>query len=91
MEDLLTAEDNNKNGFVVYQESKKIMASGGFNLRKWITYSQTLFKSIETCESLQEQRGSVDHATAEDDESHAKSSQLEIQKRRTTQWLRFLE
>ena len=74
VDDLLTGEENDENGFVVYQKSKKIMASGGFNLRKWNSNSQTLLKSIETCESLQEQRGSVDHATAEDDESYAKSS-----------------
>lgn len=75
VDDLLTGEDNDESGFFVYQKSKKIMATGGFNLRKWNTNSQTLLKSIETCESLQEQRGSVDHATAEDDdESYAKSS-----------------
>ena len=44
------------------------MASGGFNLRKWNSNSQTLLKSIEAWENSQEQRGSVDHATAEDDE-----------------------
>ena len=74
MDDLLTGQENGENGFVVYQKWKKIMASGGFNLRKWNSNSQTLLKSIETCESSQEQRGSVDHATAEDDESYAKSS-----------------
>ena len=73
VDDLLTGEENDENSFVVYQKSK-IMASGGFNLRKWNSNSQTLLKSIETCESSQEQRGSVDHATAEDDESYAKSS-----------------
>ena len=58
VDDLLTGEENDENGFVVYQKSKAIMASGGFNLRKWNSNSQTL----------------VDHATAEDDESYAKSS-----------------
>ena len=71
VDDLLTGEENDENGFIVYQKSNKIMASGGFNLRKWNSNSQTLLKSIETCESLQEQRGSVDHATAENDELYA--------------------
>ena len=74
VDDLLTGEENDENGFVVYQKSKAIMASGGFNLRKWNSNSQTLLKSIEACERSQEQKGSVDHATAEDDESYAKSS-----------------
>lgn len=50
------------------------MASCGFNLRKWNSNSQTLLKSIEACESSQEQKGLVDHTTTEDDESYAKSS-----------------
>jgi len=74
VDDRLTGEENNENSFIVYQKSKKIMAGGGFNLRKWNSNSQTLLKSTETCESSQEQRGSVDHATAENDESYAKSS-----------------
>ena len=49
------------------------MASGGFNLRKWNTNSQTLLKLIEACENSQEQKGLVDQCTAEDDESYAKS------------------
>ena len=63
VDDLLIGEENDENGFLVYQKSKKIMASGGFNLRKWNSNSQTLLKSIETCESSQNQRGSVDHVT----------------------------
>ncbi|XP_044172645.1 uncharacterized protein LOC114972132 [Acropora millepora] len=74
VDDLLTGEENDENGFVVYQKSKRIMASGGFNLRKWNTNSQTLLKSIEACENSQEQKESVDQCTAEDDESYAKSS-----------------
>ena len=53
VDDLLTGEENDENGFVVYQKSK-IMASGGFNLRKWNSNSQTLLKSIKTCESVQD-------------------------------------
>lgn len=74
VDNLLTGEENDEKDFVVYQKSKKIMASGGFNLRKWNSNSQTLMKSIEACEILQEQKNAVDHATAEDDESYPKSS-----------------
>ena len=71
--DLLTGEDNDERAFTVYQKSKKIMASGGFNLIKWNSNSPTLLKSIQVCESSQEQK-STDNTTAEDDESYTKSS-----------------
>ena len=38
-----------------------------------LEFSNTV-ESIEACESSQDQKGLVDHATAEDDESYAKSS-----------------
>ncbi|XP_068741720.1 uncharacterized protein [Montipora capricornis] len=50
------------------------MASGGFNLRKWNSNSRNLVKAIEACESSQNETRSTDEATAEDDESYAKSS-----------------
>ena len=74
VDDLLSGAENDEKALKIYHKSKKIMASGGFNLRKWNSNSQTLLKSIEACESSQEQRRSVDHATAEDDESYAKLS-----------------
>ena len=92
MDDLLTGEENDENGFVVYQKSKKIMASGGFNLRKWNSNSQTLLKSIETCESSQEQRGRLTMLLRKMmSRTLNHQSPPEILKRRTTQWLRFLE
>ena len=74
VDDLLSGAESDEKTLEIYHKLKKIMASRGFNLRKWNLNSQTLLKSIETCESLQEQRGLVDHATAEDDESYAKLS-----------------
>ena len=74
VDDLLTGEDNDERAFTVYQKSKKIMASGGFNLRKWNSNSPTLLKSIQVSESSQEQRPTDNGTTAEDDESYAKSS-----------------
>ena len=58
---------------MVYQKSKRMMASGGFNLRKWNINSQNLLKAIEACENLQVQRRLTNNATA-DDESYTKSS-----------------
>ena len=92
VDDLLSGAENHEKILEIYHKSKKIMASRGFNLRKWNLNSQTLLKSIEACESSQEQRGLVDHATAEDEKSYANcQSHKEILKQRKTQWLRFLE
>ena len=74
VDNLLSGAENHEKILEIYDKSKKIMASRGFNLRKWNLNSQTLLKSIEACESSQEQRGLVDHATAEDEKSYAKLS-----------------
>ena len=78
VDDLLTGQENDEKGLIVYQKSKKMMASGGFNPRKWNSNSRNLLKAIEACESSQNQIRSTDEATAEDDESHAKSSNTPI-------------
>ena len=74
VDDLLTGEENDEKGFRVYQKSKKLMAEGGFNLRKWNSNSRDLLKAIENCEISQDQVKPIEKATNEDDESYAKSS-----------------
>ena len=63
VDDLLTGQENDKKGLVVYRKSKEMMASGGFNLRKWYLNSRNLLKAIEACESSQNQTRSTDEAT----------------------------
>ena len=46
VDDLFTGEDNSKKGLAVYKKAKKIMAKGGFSLRKWKTNSQDLQRTI---------------------------------------------
>lgn len=47
VDDLLSGAENHEKILEIYHKSKKIMASRGFNLRKWNLNSQTLLKSIE--------------------------------------------
>ena len=46
VDDLITGEDNVDNTFSIYQNSKKMMPEGGFNLRKWKSNSSALAKAI---------------------------------------------
>ena len=86
VDDLLTGEENDENGFVVYQKSKKIIASGGFNLRKWNSNSQTPAR-------VRKNKGGRLTMLLRKMISRTLNHQSppEILKRRTTQWLRFLE
>jgi len=72
--DLLSREGDDEKALEIYHKSKKITADRGSNLRKWNSNSQTLMKLIEACEILQDQKGLVYHALAEDDELYAKST-----------------
>ena len=78
VDDLITGEENDEKAQNVYTKSKRIMAAGGFNLRKWHSNSRNLLKYIENCEV------SVPHSSqppmppnqveVEDDQSYAKST-----------------
>ena len=46
MDDFFGGSQTKEEGFKVYQESMKIMKSGGFNLRKWTTNYRTLQDQI---------------------------------------------
>jgi len=74
VDNMLSGAGDDEKALEIYHKSKRIMADGGFNLRKWNSSSQTLLNSIEACEISEDQKGLVEHATAEDDESYAKSS-----------------
>ena len=73
VDDLLAGEKSVSKAFEIYEKSKKIMAAGGFNLRKWNSNSQEVIKRIEQVESKGDHR--VEPATSrEEDESYAKST-----------------
>ena len=46
VDDFVSGAEDDERVFNVYKESKAIMASGGFNLRKWHTNSKELMKAI---------------------------------------------
>ena len=50
VDDLLTGEKNVAKTFDIYDRAKEIMASGGFNLRKWSSNSKEVMQRIERVE-----------------------------------------
>ena len=71
VDDLLTGEKNVAKTFEIYYRAKEIMASGGFNLRKWSSNSKEVMQQIERAESKCVGKY-VNHR--QDDESYAKLS-----------------
>ena len=74
VDDLLTGECNDEKAPFVYHRAKKLMAEGGFNLRKWKTNSRELQRAIAKSESMQTKSISAQSDNKEDDESYAKSN-----------------
>jgi len=77
VDDLLTGESDEERGLAVYKRCKKVMSSGGFNLRKWRSNSQKLQMEIAKRESSPGSTNTqqdVMNVNKEDDESFAKSS-----------------
>ena len=79
VDDLITGEDSVEESVQIYKGSKRIMATGGFNLRKWNSNSDELLAKIESSEFGSE--ASTDRSlerpncqTLEEDESYAKST-----------------
>ena len=60
VDDFLGGSQTKEGGFKVYQESMKIMKSGGFNLRKWTTNCRTLQDQIH------QEEGSISTTPLED-------------------------
>ena len=60
----------------MYQQSKELMAKGGFNLRKWNSNSATLLQLINNVEEamVQPKTDDVNQPIKEEDESFSKSS-----------------
>ena len=74
VDDLLTGESDEERGLSVYKRCKKVMSSGGFNLRKWRSNSRKLQMQIAKLESSSNTQQEVTNVNKEDDESFAKSS-----------------
>ena len=51
VDDLISGEENVESAYKLYQVAKKIMAKGGFNLRKWKSNSPQLRKLIAEAEN----------------------------------------
>jgi hypothetical protein len=50
VDDLVSGALNDGKAFQIYEESKEIMSTGGFNLRKWHSNSSSLMNSINALE-----------------------------------------
>jgi hypothetical protein len=46
----VSGAQNDEKAFQIYEESKEIMSTGGFNLRKWHSNSSSLINSINALE-----------------------------------------
>ena len=79
VDDLITGEDSVEESFQIYKGLKQIMATGGFNLRKWHSNSDELLAKIESNELGSEKPPDrslmqPNCQTFEEDESYAKST-----------------
>ena len=76
--DLLSGAENNEKTLEIYHKSRRIMADGGFNLRKWNSNSPKVLSEISNAERLHEdstvKNKSRSDITIEDDQSCAKTT-----------------
>ena len=75
VDDLLTGESNDEKSLVIYHQAKKLMAEGGFNLRKWKTNSLKLQRAIAEPECVTKSI-CTSSDNKEDYESYAKSNTM---------------
>ena len=71
VDDLLTGESNDEKALAIYHRAKKLMAKGGFNLRKWKTNSIELQRAIAETENVT-RSVSASSDNKEHDESYVK-------------------
>ena len=50
VDDLVSGAQDDDEAFTIYKSARKIMAAGGFNLRKWNSNTTTLVKAINDVE-----------------------------------------
>ena len=78
VDDLLSGAGNEETTLEIYRKSKRIMADGGFNLRKWNCNSLKVMSEISNSERPQEDLATQSNLTSddtiEDDQSYAKTT-----------------
>ena len=76
VDDLLAGAGNVQEGFEMCQQSKELMAKGGFNLRKWNSNSASLLQLIDNKEKamVQPKTEESNPPIEEEDESFTKST-----------------
>ena len=78
VDDLLSGAGDDEKALEIYHKSKRMMADGGFSLRKWNSYSPNVMSEISRSERSQEdsitKRKSQMNVTIEDDQSYAKTT-----------------
>ena len=73
VDDFVSGAEDDEKAFEVYNESKEIMRTGGFNLRKWHSNSSNLMKSINSVEHEVDANSNTS-TVLEEDLSFAKAS-----------------
>ena len=76
VDDLLAGASDVQEGFEVYQQSKELMARGGFNLLKWNSNSSVLLQGINKAEGavVQSKTEVANQPIEEEDETFSKST-----------------
>ena len=70
--DVVFGADSEENAFSLYKESKDVLSSGGFNLRKFVTNSSSLQEKIDQMERMPEVLESREGRPTHLDETYAK-------------------
>ena len=72
VDDVVFGADSEENAFSLYKESKDVLRSGGFNLRKFVTNSPSLQEKIDQMERMPEVLESREGRPTHLDETYAK-------------------
>ena len=75
VDDLVSGAQDDDEAFTIYKSARKIMAAGGFNLRKWNSNSTTLVEAINDVEKGAEiSATTLKSSVTEEDTSYAKAT-----------------
>ena len=75
VDDLISGAETDERALTIYKGSKQLMSTGGFNLRKWSSNSDSLMKSIDTLESRETDKPSdIKREIGQEDLSYTKST-----------------
>ncbi len=75
VDDLISGTQNDDKAFDIYEDAKKIMLDGAFNLRKWNSNSGTLVERVANAEKRVKENAMIKRESVmEEDLSYAKTS-----------------